>query len=313
MAKKSTPAKGRAVAPRKTTEVGDWRSELGKSAKAAVETEESAATGGGRFFSMRAGQLTFDDAALPGNQMACVIVDSMIENVYYEGAFDPEQKTPPTCFGFGRDAKTIAVHEKVFEHSDTFSPQCGPEGGQPENPEYLCDQCPMNQWGTAEKGKGKACSNRRRLAIIPAGTYKPIGRGGGFELELFDEAAPFKEAELAYMKLPVMSVKGFATYLKSVADQFERPLWGVFTRIYVEPDPKSQFRVKFELLEVIEDEELLPVLFQRHKQATDEIGFPYLPRSDDDDAPAQRQAKAGSGKLSRKGGAAAKGSSARRR
>lgn len=307
MAKAKTPTKptGKALT--------NWKEELAASAKASVATEESAATGGGRFFSLRAGQLSFDDAALPGNQMACIVLDSMIENVYYEGAFDAEQKTPPTCFGFGRDAKTISVHEEVFKNPETFTPQCGPEGGQDDNPEYLCDRCPMNEWGTADVGKGKACSNRRRLAIIPAGTYKPLGKGGGFELDLFDEPAPFRDAEVAYMKIPVMSVKGFAQYLKSVFDQFELPLWAVVTRVYVEPDAKSQFRVKFELLEVIEDEAILEALAGRHKQAADEIAFPYLPRSDDDE-PARPQRKAGGGqKLSRKGGAAAKGSSARRR
>jgi hypothetical protein len=290
----------------------NWKEELAQSAKAQVASEETAASGGGRFFSLRAGQLSFDDAPLPGNQMAVIILDSLMENVFYEGAFDPDQKTPPTCFGFGRDAKTIAVHEKVFEHPDTFTPQCGPEGGQPDNPEYLCDECPMNQWGTADTGRGKACSNRRRLALIPAGTYKPLGKGGGFDLELFDEPAPFREADTAYMKIPVMSVKGFATYLKQIAEQFERPLWGVVTRVYVEPDPKSQFRVKFELLEVIENDDIMEALAARHKTAVQEIDFPYLPRSDDDE-PAQTQRKAGGGaKLSKKGGAA-RGSSARRR
>lgn len=297
------PKKGNVPAERKTTAVGDWRGEMAQSAKAAVQTEDSAASGGGKFFSVRAGQLTFDDAAMPGNQMICVVLDSIIENVYYEGAFDPEQKTPPTCFGFGRDAETITVHEKVFEHPDTFEAQC-------EDP-YLCADCPMNQWGTASVGKGKACSNRRRLAIIPAGTVKPLGgRGGGFDLEVFDDVEPFKSADLAYLKLPVMSVKGYAAYLKSVAEQFERPLWGVVTRVWVEPDAKSQFRVKFELLEVIEDEDILQTLFLRHKQAEKEIDFPYLPRSDDDEPKTQKRAGAGA-KLSKKGGAASK--SARRR
>jgi hypothetical protein len=171
----------------------------------------------------------------------------------------------------------------------------------------------MNEWGTAAQGRGKACSNRRRLAIIPAGTYKPLGKGGGFELDLFDEAAPFRDAETAYMKIPVMSVKGFAAYLKQVAEQFDRPLWGVVTRVYVEPDPKSQFRVKFELVEVIEDDDIMQTLMARHKTAESEIAFPYLPRSDDDEPARGTQRKAGGGqKLSRKGGAA-KGSSARRR
>lgn len=287
-----TTTKSRVPAKRKGTEVGDWRSELASSAKAAVESEDTAASGGGRFFSTRAGQLSFDDAPLPGNQMACIIVDSVMENVFYEGAFDPEQKSPPTCFAFGRDAATMGPPDTVDEH-DEFDRQSD-----------LCKDCPQNEWGSASTGKGKACGNRRRLAIIPAGTYKPLGKGGGFDLELFDEAKPFQEAELAYLKIPVMSVKGFATYLKQVADQFDMPLWGVVTRVYIEPDPKSQFRVKFELLEVVEDEDILPVLHQRHKQATDEIEFPYLPRSDDEeDAPRQQKTKAGN-KLSRKGGSA---------
>lgn len=295
MARKST---GKNVpATRKGTEVGDWRGELAKSAKAAVASEETAATGGGRFFSLRAGQLSFDDAALPGNQMACVILDSIFETTYYEQDFNPDDPQPPTAFAFGRDQAEMRWNE---EHSD------------PAFAGKLCSESEVCQWGSADVGKGKAAKEMRRLAIIPAGTYRPLGKGGGFELELFDEVEPFRTADLAYMKIPVMSVKGFATYLKQVAEQFERPLWGVVTRVYVEPDPKSQFRVKFELLEVIEDEDILQALYLRHKEAEKEIDFPYLPRTDDDNTPAQRTASKGAGKLSRKGGAAG-GKSARRR
>jgi hypothetical protein len=151
----------------------------------------------------------------------------------------------------------------------------------------ICKTCWANEWGSAERGKGKACSNRRRLALIPAGTYTPV-KGGGFELEVEEDAAHYQSTDVAYMKLPVMSVKGFAAYLKQVAEQFKRPLHGVLTRIYVEPDPKSQFRVKFELIEVIEDADIMPVLMQRNKAVRDEIEFPYIPRSDDDE-PEQKQ------------------------
>jgi len=291
-----TATKGRAVAPRKSTEVADWRAGMAESAKAAVASEETAASGGGKFFSLRAGQLSFDDAALPGNQMACVIVDSIFETTYYEGDFDPESPQPPTAFAFGRDQAEMRWDP---EHSD------------PEFAGKLCSESEVCQWGSAEKGKGKAAKEIRRLAIIPAGTFKPVGKGGGFDLEIFDEVEPFRTADLAYMKVPVMSVKGFATYLKQVAEQFDRPLWGVVTRVYLEPDPKSQFRVKFELLEVIEDEDILETLFKRHKEAEKEIDFPYLPRTDDDAPATQTKAKAGGGKLARKGGASAK--SARRR
>jgi hypothetical protein len=78
--KKPAKSTGKALA--------NWREEAAQSAKAHVASEETAASGGGRFFSLRAGQLSFDDAPLPGNQMACVVLDSLMENVYYEGAFD---------------------------------------------------------------------------------------------------------------------------------------------------------------------------------------------------------------------------------
>jgi hypothetical protein len=268
---KATPTKpGRAVA--------NWQAEMAEQAKLAVEQEKTAGSGGGRFFGLRAGQLTFDDGTFPGNQIAVVIVDHVFENIYYEGEFDPESKNPPTCFAFGRDATTMGPPPEVDEH-DEFTRQSA-----------ICADCIQNEWGSAERGKGKACSNRRRLALIPAGTYIPQGKSGGFELELEDDASHFAKADVAYLKVPVMSVKGFASYVKQVAEQFNRPLHGVVTRIYVEPDPKSQFRVKFEAIDMVEDE-LMPAIMSRHNHVRDEIEFPYIPRSDDDeDQPTQRSA-----------------------
>lgn len=296
MAKAKTTS--RVVGKAKSTAVANWRDELAASAKAAVASEETAGTGGGRFFNLRAGQLSFDDAALPGNQMACVIVDSIFETVYYESDFDPENPSPPTAFAFGRDQAEMRWNE---EYSD------------PEFAGKLCSESEVCEWGSAEKGKGKAAKELRRLAIVPAGTYKPLGKGGGFDLDLFDDTEPFRTADLAYLKLPVTSVKGFSQYLKQVAEQFDRPLWGVVTRVYLEPHPKYQFQVKCELLEVIEDEEILEALYLRHKEAEKAIDFPYIPRSDDDDnGGGQKTASRSAGKLSKRGGAA-KGSSARRR
>lgn len=298
------------------TEIANYDEELAALARGQVESENTAGSGGGRFFSTRAGVLSYEDAQLPGNQMVGIILDGIMENIYYEGKFDPDNRQPPTCFGFGRDAEAITVHENVFKFPDAFSPQCGPEGGQPENPEYLCHECPMNQWGTAETGRGKACQNRRRLAIIPGGSYTPVGRGGGFDLHLFEDVEDFAKADIAYMKLPVMSVKGYASYLKQISEQFQRPLFAVFTRIYLEPDPKSQFRVRFELIEPVPNE-LIPTLLARHKQAQKEIEFAYTPFTEDDENGSRRDGGGGKAnsakKLSRGGAAGGKKTSARKR
>lgn len=270
-------ARGKAQVP------ANWEQEMEQQAVAAVAQEQTAGSGGGRFFGLRAGQLTYDDATFPGNQIAVVILDSVFENIYYEGKFDPESKNPPTCYAFGRDAETMGPPKEVDEY-DEFERQSD-----------LCDGCWANEWASAETGKGKACSNRRRLALIPAGTYMPV-KGGGFDLELEEDAKHFSSTDVAYMKLPVMSVKGFAAYLKQVAEQFKRPLHGVYTRIYVEPDAKSQFRVKFELIEPIEGD-LMPTIMQRHNTIRDEIAFPYIPRSDDDEPAAPQRSARSSQKL----------------
>lgn len=264
---------------KQTKALTNWEAEMEAQAQASVAQEQTAGSGGGRFFGLRAGQLTFNDATFPGNQIAVVILDSVFENIYYEEAFDAETKNPPTCYAFGRDAETMGPPKEVDEY-DEF-----------ERQSELCKDCWANEWASASKGKGKACSNRRRLALIPAGTYTPV-KGGGFDLELEEDPAHYASTEVAYLKLPVMSVKGFAAYLKQVAEQFKRPLHGVLTRIYVEPDAKSQFRVKFEMIELL-DGDVMPTIMQRHQSIRDEIEFPYLPRSDDeDDKPAATQRSA---------------------
>ncbi len=268
----------RATTKKPGTEVANWQQEMAEQAQVATAQEATGGTGGGRFFGLRAGQLSFDDATFPGNQIAVVIIDAVFENIFYEGAFDPDNKNPPTCYAFGRDATTMGPPKEVDEY-DEFERQSD-----------ICATCPQNEWGSADTGRGKACSNRRRMALVPAGTYKPLGKGGGFELELEDDASHFAKADAAFLKLPVMSVKGYAAYVKQLSEQLGRPPHGVYTRIYVEPDAKSQFRVKFELIEEVPDE-FMPAIMARHKSMRSEIEFPYLPRTDDDEPQTQRTAK----------------------
>jgi len=271
----------------------NWEAELAEQADTSVQQEQTAGGGGGRFFGLRAGVLTYDDATFPGNQIAVVIADHIFENLYYKSSFDSEAINPPTCFAFGRDATTMGPPAEVDKH-DEFERQSD-----------LCKDCWANEWASAEKGKGKACGNRRRLALIPAGTYVPQGRGGGFELELEEDPSYFDTADVAFMKLPVTSAKGFAAYVKQVAEQFKRPLHGVVTRIYLEPHPKYQFQVKFEMVELVPDE-LMGSVMARHKIVREEIDFPYIPRADDDEAPAKTQRTAKSSAKLRKSAAPAK-------
>lgn len=272
-----------------TTAIANYDEELAKLAGASATLTETG--GGGRFFSTRAGVLQYDDAPLPGNQMCVIIGAWCLENVYYEDAFDPDNRTPPTCFAFCKnpDEKDEMAPPEIVDKEDVFTRQSD-----------QCEGCPQNEWGSAAKGRGKACSNRRRLALIPAGTYRPVGRGGGFELDIIDDAEHFRTAEEAYLKVPVMSGKGFDAYVRDVADQLKRPLFAVYTRVFLTPDPKSQFKVNFELIEPV-DNELIPTLLERYRKLHDGIDFPYTPFQEEEAEEPARKASA-SKKLTGKGG-----------
>lgn len=287
MAKKPTSKPG--------TEVVDWEKQMAEQAKMAQDAEKLG--GGGKFFSTKAGVLTFDETPLPGNQMAVVILDGIHENIFYGTAYDPDNRAPPKCFAFGREEDGTFVpedemepHEIVDKETDTFERQSSD-----------CASCPNNEWGSAEKGRGKACGNRRRLALIPAGSYVSQGRGKGFELELFDDEDLFSKADLAFMKLPVMSGKAYSRFVHSVAEEFKRPPHGVFARIWLEPDQRSQFKVEFEVLEEVPGH-LLPVIMRRHEEAKKAIAFPYTPFREEDeqeDARTTKKRTSGSAKLSK--------------
>ena len=241
-----------------TGQVNKWEKELADAAVAAADQESGAASG--QFFGLKGGRLTFNDAPLLNNEMAVIVLDGILENVFYDGKYDPENPQTPSCFAFGREDKDMKPHEKV-EH-----PVCD-----------KCSSCPNNAFGSAEVGKGKACRNTRRLAMIAAGTMKD-GRFSPFE-----DLEHFESAQVAYMKLPVTSVKGYATFVKQLAGALKRPPFAVFTKVKVVPDDKSQFKVTFEPLAAAPTD-LLPVLMARHEEAKAGIDFPYMPAEEGETA-----------------------------
>lgn len=236
-----------------STELISWDQELARQAEIAAGMEAS--SGGSQFFSLSSGVLSWQDAPLPNNQMAVVILDSIFENVFYESIYDPTTPQSPLCFAFGRDEKVMAPHHIVVEAGNHLSESC-----------VTCD---MNAWGSSNLGKGKACRNARRLALIPAGTFDSAGR-----FELFDDAEHFDTTMIGFMKLPVTSVKGYASFVKQVAGTLRRPPFGIVTKVKVVPDPKSQFKVIFEPIMNIPDAYMHSIM-QRHEEAKTTIDAPY--------------------------------------
>ena len=225
---------------------------------------------GGQFFSVKGGILTWNDMPLPDNQMFVVILDAIIENVYYEGTFDATQPQSPLCFAFGRDETKLTPHKVVV---DAKTAQCD-----------VCARCAHNEWGSANIGRGKACRNTRRLAMIAAGRWVPETKH--FELLAKED---FEHTTVGFLKLPVTSVKGYSTFVKQVAAVLKRPPFTIVTKVRVIPDAKSQFKVTFEPVMNL-PEELLPVMIRRNKETAAIIEFPYA-LIDVEEKPARPQPK----------------------
>lgn len=219
----------------------------------------------GMFVTTKGGVLSFGEEELPGNQMCVVILDAVRENTFYREKFNADLVVPPTCYAFGRGNDDMGPHESMQADLSYFEPQSD-----------SCSTCPMNEFGSADTGKGKACANRRRLAVIPAGFYSKKPKTRDYELELFDDPKHFQTAEIAFMKLPATSVKEWSKYVTQLSAQFHRPSFGVITKIWLENDAKTQFKVHFEMIEELPTD-LAPIIFARNEEARKGIITPYAP------------------------------------
>ena len=272
---KKTPA---SPAKPASTEITNWDEELALQADASAKMEASTTTGA--MFSIKSGVLSWNESPIENNQMAVVITDAILENVAYESDFDADNPSPPRCFAFGR------VSEEMKPFSTVFAL------GQQVND--TCTGCEYNKFGTADKGRGKKCRNIRRLAIIPAGMLDGHGK---FTMEKDPDS--FDKATMGFMKLPVTSTTGFAAYVKMLAATLRRPPHGVFTKIKVVPDAKSQFKVLFEPLGLIPNN-IMGKVIARHQEAVGSIEQPYNLELEED-------ASKGRGKPAAKGKAPIRG------
>lgn len=263
----------------KSKEIVRWDDELAKQAEIAAAMEAN--TSSNQFFSIKNGTLSWQDSPLPNNEMAVIILDFILENIYYENSYDPDVPQSPTCFAFNRNEDDLEPHAVVREAGQNQSTA-------------LCDSCEHNKFGSANKGKGKACGNVRRLAMIPAGQ---VARDKRFEL--FEDSNHYNTAQIGFMRVPVTSVKGYSAFVKKISNVFKRPPFGVITQVSVVPDQRTQFKVTFEPLEKVPDT-IMSIIMKRHEEVMSTIDFPYQLGNDEETPPRSRAVKKPKARGSRK-------------
>lgn len=234
------------------TEVTQWEDQMAKDARAVAKTERASVNK----IAFKSGIMTYMDSALKDNVLDCVVIAHVKENVYYTDRYKADDVKPPACFALALPDEPLHPHEDV-----------------PTPLAELCASCEMYQWASdPQGGRGKACKERRRLAVIP----------------LPNSVNEIADSELAVMSIPVTSVKNWGNYVNRVAATLQRPPWGVATRIRLVPDAKTQFRVVFELIEPLAGE-YLPEIHNKIDLANNALLVPYEMNPEQEEAPAENE------------------------
>ena len=119
--------------------------------KAEMETlRDTVPAPSGRNISTKGKVFTLPDGRSDQGPIKAVILDHRNYYRYYTKPYDPQNPQAPQCFAISKEL------EGMGPHSDAHEPQA-----------ETCAECAMNQWGSAPTGRGKACRNTVRLAIVP--------------------------------------------------------------------------------------------------------------------------------------------------
>jgi hypothetical protein len=231
------------VAKRKSTALTVWEKELAEAAQTQVALEK--VEGNFRNIGTRGGILTVDDAPVKGNALRVVVLVTAFENAYYEGTFDPSNLAAPACFSLSTTGEAMSPHE------NSSAPQ-----------HDVCTGCPHNEFGSAETGRGKACKNTRRLMLVTA--------------DSLDSVAKFEEAEVRMLKLPPTSGRLWSKYVHRIAEEVNRPVFGVVTLISAVTDAKTNFKITFEFEGLVKfDQKLMGTVKAKITDLSKEVVLPY--------------------------------------
>lgn len=232
--------RGGAVATTKKQLPANWEAQMKEDA--AKGRQQVAKMGTSQRLKTQGGILMYMDAPMPGNAMDAVILAAAPENSYYEGEFDPANTAPPVCYAFGKHDTQI----------DSNGSGLSPHPDSPKKQAATCAECKWNKFGTAEKGRGKACKNSVQVMLFHADALKK--KGG------------LAEAEVVSLSIPPTSGGGFKAWTKEMESLSNLPMYGFVSNISVTPRQQGGHFVNLHPTKVI-DKKLMGEVFVRAKEA----------------------------------------------
>lgn len=199
----------------------------------------------GKQITFKSKQFKFDGDKI-GDTMDVVLLDYVFVNQYFSTDYDPDNITPADCFALADEEMELKPLAEVLHR-------------QVDTDEDMCTDCWANQWGSADRGDGKACQNRRRVAVISA--------------ELFNEkdwAETLDADNVGYISLGGTTLKAWRTYTNKVGKKLGLAPFQVVTQLGFD-DEEDFDKLTFTTLSVIEESEQLEKLLDVTDEIQDEL------------------------------------------
>jgi hypothetical protein len=262
--KDKAPADNVVEAEKPKYNVQTWKEKM----NAVVQQAAASEAPKGGFLSFKGGNMTYDDNLIPGNTLDVVVIDFLLENAIFREKYNPAKTASPMCYALGRLEETLVP---VEDCEDPQAPACGISGQE--------GCCPHNEWGSdPEGGRGKACKNSRRIAIMAADVL-PKG------------PEEIKKANVIMCKLPVTSIKNFSQFVNQCTKVLETAPFGVKVRMSVKPHPTSLFQVHWTILDKIVGDDVMEALYNKHVSIQKQMFQPYPANDEAEPAPAAKGGK----------------------
>ncbi len=261
MAKKNGAA-SQAIVPIERTEGGiqkmeDWEIELAESAKTEVASEVL----GTPRITHKGGVLKVEGNKVDGNKLPIVIVAYGLSKTFYAEEYDPNAEgQTPACYAFAAPGGEDSM---------------APHAAAPDKQAEACAACEHNRFGTAVKGNGKRCSDKRRVLCIS---------------EVKDEESIQKTA-VRQFEVPPGSLRSWANYLKSLKEVVASGnVRTVVTELSAEPGEKGAHVLTFKPIGKLPRDMALAAV-AKGKQVEQDLFLPFPSIQKSEERP-QRSEKA---------------------
>lgn len=175
-----------------------------------------------------AGNFILPDGSNLGDEIQIVIVDYVSRNNFYMTPFNKDNPSPPDCYAMGK-----AINDMT------------PEEDSPAIQSDACRTCPMNQFGSGQNGKSKACKNSRLLTVLVIDPDNP-------------DATDEPGAPLYTLEISPTSIKAFdgvvsnierslaGPPIKAMVTVIARPVGTYAVLSFVDPVPNPSYALHFQ-------------------------------------------------------------------